>query len=228
MLLGASMTKNIQTDTYKILPTVKTGYKLAHKKKIISQLFEIDAIAFGNFTLKSGIQSPIYIDMRRIISFPALFDQITSLFAQEITCNKSDYLCAVPYGALPIATGVAIKCQKPSLMARKISKDYGQKKSVEGIYKQNDTVTLIEDIITSGASILQTISTLKKEGLHIHDVFVFLDREQGGKKRLEQQNVRLHALCTLSDVLTFLYDEGKINESTRNRVQQFIAENQFS
>ena len=190
---------------------------------LILDLHQIQAVKFGNFTLKSGIQSPIYIDLRIIISYPQLLKQIASLLWAKIKPLSFDLLCGVPYTALPIATAICVAHDIPMVMRRKESKDYGTKKMIEGVFQAGQTCLIIEDVISSGASILETVDPLEKEGLRITDAIVIINREQGGENKLKDKGINLHSLLTISDLVTTLQQEEKISTATAQSVREFLA-----
>ncbi|MBS0653366.1 MAG: orotate phosphoribosyltransferase [Verrucomicrobia bacterium] len=192
-------------------------------QSLILDLYEIQAVKFGSFTLKSGIQSPIYIDLRVIISYPHILKQIAEQLWEKVEDLSFDLLCGVPYTALPIATAISIAHEIPMVMRRKESKDYGTKKMIEGAFQPGQTCLIVEDVITSGASILETIEPLHKEGLKITDAVVVLNREQGGEKRLAEKGIRLHSLLTISDLVATLQQAEKITTATAQSVREFLT-----
>lgn len=192
-------------------------------QSLILDLYEIQAVKFGSFTLKSGIQSPIYIDLRVIISYPHILKQIAEQLWEKVENLSFDLLCGVPYTALPIATAISIAHEIPMVMRRKESKDYGTKKMIEGVFQPGQTCLIVEDVITSGASILETIEPLHKEGLKITDAVVVLNREQGGEKRLAEKGILLHSLLTISDLVATLQQAEKITTATAQSVREFLA-----
>ncbi len=196
-------------------------------KSIILELFAIGAIQFGQFTLKSGIDSPIYIDMRLIISYPALLKRISAALWQLSSRLSFDLLCGVPYTALPIATAISLEHNIPMVMRRKEVKEYGTKKIIEGVFNLKDTCLIIEDVVTSGSSILETANALAKEGINVEDALVILNREQGGKERLKEKGIFLHSLISVFDLLKVLFAEKKISDETFRSVNAFLTSQDF-
>lgn len=199
-----------------------------HKNTLIKELYEIGSIKFGTFTLKSGINSPIYIDLRQIVSAPKLLQKIADTMWEKTSHLQVDLLCGVPYTALPIATAISLKEQIPMVMRRKEKKEYGTKQTIEGCFHAGQRCLVVEDLVTSGASVFETIEPLEQQGLIIKDIVVLLDREQGAKKRLEERGYQLHCVITLSELLDSLQSEGFITEDTVTNVQTFIKQNHFA
>ena len=195
---------------------------------LIKELHAIGAIKFGTFTLKSEIISPIYIDLRLIVSDPALLENIADAMWEKIKDLPKDLLCGVPYTALPISTAISLKHQIPMVMRRKEKKDYGTKKIIEGRFQAGQSCLVIEDLVTSGASVFETIQPLQEEGLQVKDVVVLLDRQQGAKARLEQNGYRLHSVITISELLDSLELQEIITHDCVQNVQKFIQENHFA
>jgi orotate phosphoribosyltransferase len=191
-------------------------------------LFKIGSIKFGTFTLKSGIISPIYVDLRPIISYPKLLNSIAEELDQLSKKIPYQLLCGVPYTALPITTSLSLKTSSPMLMHRKEEKNYGTKKLIEGVFSPQQRCLVVEDVITSGSSVLKTIHCLKKEKLVINDLLVILDREQGGREFLEKQGYQVHSLLTLSQILQELNSHGLIKRNLMLSVKTFIEENQVN
>lgn len=195
-------------------------------KSCALELYRIGAIKFGEFKLKSGILSPIYIDLRLIISYPALLKKIAALMWEKVQNQEFHCVCGVPYTALPIATALSLEQHLPMVMRRKEVKDYGTRKMIEGNFQIGEKCLLLEDLITSGSSVFETIEPLEKEGLQVTDVVVLLDREQGGRERIEDKGYRLHAVLKISDLLTALRNENLIANQVCEEVYTFLRGNQ--
>ncbi|MFZ2190394.1 MAG: orotate phosphoribosyltransferase [Candidatus Magasanikiibacteriota bacterium] len=195
-------------------------------KDLILKLHEINAVKFGEFKLKSGIMSPIYIDLRVTVSYPEVLKMVAEAMWNKINGSKFDLICGVPYTALPIATVMSVEHNVPMIMRRKEIKDYGTRKAIEGKYEAGQNCLIIEDLITSGSSVFETIEPLQLENLKVTDIVVLVDREQGGKKHLQEKGYNLHSVITISQMLETLESEGKLDSEMVNKVKEFIHANQ--
>jgi uridine monophosphate synthetase len=169
--------------------------------ELIESLHQIGAVKFSHFTLKSGQSSPVYIDLRSLVSYPKLMEAVADHLWDKISNLHFDLICGVPYTALPIATVLAYKHRLPMVMRRKESKDYGTKKRVEGVFEKGQKCLLIEDVVTTGSSILETIADLEQAGLQVTDVCSLIDREQGGQEALGSHGYTFHPVFKLSTIL---------------------------
>lgn len=194
---------------------------------LILKLHDVNAVKFGEYKLKSGMMTPIYIDLRVMVSHPNLMKQVSSLLyqcAQEEDL-KFNSLCGVPYTALPLATIICSTHEIPMLIRRKEAKDYGTKRMVEGTIREGDTCLIIEDTVTSGASILETAEVLYKEGLKVTDAIVVMDREQGAVEMLASKGIRLHPIISMFKLLNVLLSAKRIDDQTAQNVRKFILDN---
>jgi uridine monophosphate synthetase len=189
---------------------------------LISSLFEIGAIKFGPFTLKSGLVSPFYIDLRLAFSAPELLSSMTKVMYEKVKEEKFDLICPVPYAAIPYGSVMSVQQNIPMILCRQEKKEYGLKKQIEGIFVPDQKCLLVEDVATSGQSIFETIVRLQKEQLIVNDIIVFIDREQGAKQHLESKGFHLHVVFTITEVIQMLLREEKINEQTANSIFTFI------
>ena len=194
--------------------------------KLILKLHEINAIKFGEYKMKSGILTPIYIDLRLTVSYPEVLQMVADAMWEKVQNLNFDLMCGVPYTALPFATVMSVKNNKPMVMRRKEIKEYGTKKAIEGYFEPGQTCLIVEDLVTSGSSVFETIEPLEHEGLKVKDIVVLVDREQGGKKHVEEKGYHLHTVFTLSQMLDTLKKENKLDSGMVTKVKTFIADNQ--
>jgi len=191
---------------------------------LIHSLYKIGAVKFGNFTLKSGKTSKIYLDLRQIVSYPEILTAVGEALWEKIKDAKFDLLCGVPYTALPMATAISLQHKIPMIMRRKEKKDYGTKQQIEGAFKSGQNCLIIEDVITTGGSIIETSEELIAAGLKITDVALLIDREQGGKENLQQNQFRVHSVFTLSEILNVLLTSSILTAQEQTIVNELISE----
>ncbi|WP_241518386.1 orotidine-5'-phosphate decarboxylase [Bacteroidetes bacterium endosymbiont of Geopemphigus sp.] len=194
------------------------------KNSFFLELYQLGIIKFGDFTLKSSLKSPFYIDFRPIASSPELLKKLAKILQKEARKKPTDLICGVPYAALPMATALSLESDIPMIIKRKENKDYGTQRLIEGLYDKGQSCLLIEDVITSGESLLETIESLEKEEIQVSTILVVLDREQGGMERLCDKGYHIQALFHIHEVLDLL-DEKKLLESqTLEDVRAFLKE----
>jgi uridine monophosphate synthetase len=133
---------------------------------LIQKLKYINAISYGNFTLKSGMKSNFYCDFRTLISYPNILKSIYKLIPNTIY-DEVDLVCGVFFGGMPLANLISFDKNIPQIFIRDEQKTYGKKKLIEGIYEKGKTVLLIEDVVTTGNSMLEKIKVLEDYGLKI-------------------------------------------------------------
>jgi uridine monophosphate synthetase len=191
-------------------------------------LFDIGCIKFGQFKLKSGLMSPIYVDLRLLVTFPAVLKQVGQAMAEHVRAAGLAYdrLVALPYAGLPIGVAVSLELDRPMIYPRKEAKDYGTAKLIEGAYAAGETVLMVDDVITNGGAKLDALKPLFDEGLVVKDLIVLIDREQGGAAQLAARGVNLHAVLTLRQALDVFVAGGRLTEAQRGDVLAWIAANQ--
>ena len=171
--------------------------------------------------------SPIYIDLRVIISYPGILKMVAEAMWEKAALLQFDLVCGVPYTALPIATAISLEHNIPMIMRRKEVKDYGTKKTIEGAFTPGQKVLVVEDLVTSGSSVFETIEPLEKEGLKVSDAIVLIDREQGGKKHLTEKGYSLHSVFTITEMIDALRNANKLETTMAAKVKKFITNNQI-
>ena len=202
-----------------------TSFTSSPHTELILQMYELGCIQFGNFILVSGQQSPIYLDLRRLMSNPSLLRLAARAYADLLPPLRFDHLAAVPYAALTIGTAVSLMMNRSLIYPRKDIKVHGTGRSIEGQFSAGETVVIIEDVVTSGGSVLRAIETLELAGLVVQDVVVLIDREQGGREKLAARGYRLHAALKLSEILEVLYRTDRISAEKLAEVKNYLGAN---
>ncbi|QNS42529.1 orotate phosphoribosyltransferase [Chryseobacterium manosquense] len=198
---------------------------MENKKEFFLECYQLGIIKFGRFTLKSGIESPFYVDLRPLASDPKILKRLANYLLDMLPLDNFDLICGVPYAALPMATAMSLESYLPLIIKRKEAKDYGTKKMIEGIFQKGQNCLLVEDVITSGKSLLETIPEIENEGISVSDIVVVLDRQQGGKEMLESKGYRVHTLFTISEVCSILKEENHLSDDEVTRIDDFLKGN---
>jgi uridine monophosphate synthetase len=183
-------------------------------------LYDIGAVQIGKFKLHSGHKSSIYLDLRLLASYPQALRQVSTAYYALIKERdlQFDLLAAAPLAGLPIGTALALEMDMPLIYPRKTAKNYGTGKSIEGVYSVGQTAVIIDDLVTSGDSIISVAVPLKAAGLTAVDAIVLIDREQGGKALLADAGYNLHAVFTLNFLLAVLEKHDRITGKEHARV----------
>lgn len=195
------------------------------KKEFFLECYKLGIIKFGRFTLKSGIESPFYVDLRPLASDPKILKNLANYLLEMLPLDNFDLICGVPYAALPMATAMSLESYIPLIIKRKEAKNYGTKKLIEGIYQKGQNCLLVEDVITSGKSLVETIAEIEQEDIKVSDIVVVLDREQGGKQLLESKGYRVHTLFNISEVCSILKEDGQLSDDEIKRIHDFLQGN---
>lgn len=193
-------------------------------RSLILGLADLGAVKFGNFTLASGTQSPIYIDLRLLVSEPKLLAQAAEVYARILADLPCDRIAGVPYAALPIGTAVGLAADVPMIYPRKEAKAHGLGKDIEGTWHAGERVVIIEDLITKGGSVLKSVERLRDIGLTIEHAIVLIDRAQGGKENLAGAGVTVHSVLSITEVMAVLVEDGQLDEAKRQEVLAFLQE----
>ena len=200
-----------------------TGTTLSPKLATLADnLLEAGCIKFGEFTLKSGLKSPIYLDLRQLITYPSLLEQVAEAYLPVLHPLSFVRLAGLPYAAIPIATAISLIGHYPMIYPRKEVKTYGTKAEIEGEYHTGETVVVIDDLATTGGSKFEAIEKLTSAGLVVKDVVVLVDRQSGAKESLAEAGYAMHAVLTISQMLDHWEETGVVEKDKIEVTREFL------
>lgn len=214
-----------QINSFRGQPTRPITYPQSSISILAHDLITTGCVRFGEFTLKSGAISPIYIDLRRLVSHPSVLQRVAQAYAEKLRELNFDRLAGIPYAALPIATAIALAMNRPLIYPRREAKVYGTRASIEGEFISGETVVVIDDLATTGGTKIETIEKLKHAGLIVRDTVVLIDREQGARESLAAAGYTLHAVASLHDLLAEWNRTGDISAEQFARVTEYLKTN---
>ncbi len=201
------------------------GMGLPHHLRLLADaLLERGCVKFGEFKLKSGRLSPIYFDLRLLVSYAPLLRQVAEAYLPLLQSLSFQRLAAIPYAGLPIGTAVSLMGGWPLIYPRKEVKGYGTRAAIEGEYKTGEEVVVLDDLATTGESKFEAIDTLVAAGLHVRHVVVLIDRQSGAKEALQEKGYRLHAVLKLDELLDYWQQSGKVADEVITSVRRFLRE----
>jgi orotate phosphoribosyltransferase len=182
---------------------------------LILFLYENEAIKVGDFTLSSGKKSKFYLDLRLLQSYPAYFRKSVFLLKKcamlDIGLDNFDYVCSIPTSGTVFGSSLAYEVFKPHLYVRKSIKQYGTQKTYEGKLIPNSKILFVDDVMTTGNSLISSIGLLKDKSV-IKDVLVFVDREQGAGGLLKKHGIKIHKIISMGEIFNILIQNNRINE----------------
>ena len=189
-------------------------------------LYKNNIIKFGNFTLASGKNSPYYIDLRLVPSYPHQFRKmiknLQNLIDKKTGLENFDALVSVPTGGLIIASALAIETVKPLIYVRNKSKEYGTSKLIEGKLSSNMKLVMIDDVATTGNSILNGIKQLQEAGSIISESYVIVNRLENANKLMDSVGVKLYQLTDILEITKILFEERLIDEGILEKIKKQI------
>lgn len=206
------------------MPTSKSSEDV--KVEICRILNRIGALKFGAFKLTSGKLSPYYIDLRIVPSFPDAFHEICDFYVDfmrgEVGSDNFERVAGIPVAGMPFAALIAYNLKKPFLYIRKGVRLHGRERRIEGVIAPGDRVLLIDDLITTGLSLRKAAKAIMAEGGVVADAVVLLDRLEGGKEKLAETGIKLHALLNITETAETLYELGTIDEDQLRTISKQV------
>ena len=192
-------------------------------------LYKNDIIRFGNFTLASGKNSSYYVDLRLIPSYPHQFRKmiknLQNLIVEKTGLDDFDCLASVPTGGLVVTSALAIEIVKPLIYVRSKPKEHGTTKSIEGKISAGMKVMMVDDVMTTGTSVLNGINQLKEAELLVSDLYVIINRLEGGDKALSDIGVQTHQLTDILEITDILFQEKLIDKEIFEKIKNQVNRN---
>ncbi len=193
----------------------------APETSLAVELFDAGCVRLGDFELKSGTRSPIYLDLRTLAGHPRLLRRIAACYIPLL--GESDRIAGVPLAGLPIATAVSLESEIPLVYPRPEAKAHGTRSTVEGPFSTGDSVVAVDDVATSGVSVLEAAAQLRDAGLVLEAAVVLIDRQGGAGAALEKEGIELRAVMSLIDMVGLLLEADRISDSEAARVYEFLG-----
>lgn len=181
-------------------------------------LYDMGAVQLGKFRLHSGQTSRVYLDLRVLISYPDALRQATAVYQRMLENLHFDVLAAQPLAGLPFGTALCLAMNVPLIYPRKTAQSYGTGREIEGRWDVGQTAVIVDDVVTSGDSILQAAVALKAGGLQVTEAVVLIDREIGGVGIMRDYGYEVHAALTLTQLLGMLEKHDRITARQRDKV----------
>lgn len=218
------MNKNINQNKSSLV-----NFSVEFVKEFATFLHQNGALKFGDFTLSSGKSSSYYVDLRLVSSFPHQFRKMVKnlqdLISEEIGLDNFDSLASVPTGGLVIASALAMETVKPLIYVRTKPKEHGTTKSIEGKIHQGMKVLMIDDVATTGGSMINSIKILKEAGTVVTDAYVILNRLEGAEKILDSEGVKMHQLTDIIEITKSLHEASLVSSEILEKIQRQVNQN---
>jgi orotate phosphoribosyltransferase/uridine monophosphate synthetase len=215
---------------------LKRGVESPGNLWLARALFDLHAIEFGDFTLgRTTVHSPVYVNPRLLISSPNVLRRTARVMEQEIRAEQArlqpkvrpfDLVAGVPFGGLHLATAYSLRTGIPVVYAHPKGEEGSRRTVVEGQFTPGQTVLIIDDLMTTGGSILETAKVLEENGLRVRDSFVLIDRGQGGDRRLRREGYHVISLLNLRVMLTYYMSTGRISQEDYDKSLAYLEQNQ--
>lgn len=195
-------------------------------KEFATFLHQKGIIKFGDFTLASGKHSSYYVDLRLVPSYPIEFRKMVKYLenqiVEDIGLDNFDSIVSVPTGGLVIASALAIETVKPLIYVRSKPKDYGTSKSVEGKIHDGMKVIMIDDVATTGGSVVNAIKSLKEVNIPVNDAYVIVNRMEGADEALLELGVKMHSILNILQITETLFEQNLIEQDVLEKVKKQI------
>ncbi len=195
------------------------------KNELVTFLFDNRAIRIGNYILSSGRSSHFYIDLRILQSYPVYFRKTITLLKNivlsRIGLDEFDCICSIPTSGTIFGSSLAYELFKPHIYVRKDAKNYGTQKKIEGEIKPGSRVLFIEDVVTSGNSLLSALKTISEQS-STNRAVVIIDRQQGAAENFKKHNLQIDSVISVVDAVEVLKNNNRISNDDYDSIREEI------
>lgn len=196
------------------------------KREVALVLEKYGILQFGQFTLKSGIVAPFYVDLRMLQSHPEALHTVSRIYSEMLQDLSEDvFLAGIPEAGIPLATAVGYESRRPLIQPRAKVKDHGKGKLIEGDWKAGDKVAIIDDLVTKGDSKIESLEIFDACSLKVVGFYLLIDREMGGREIVEQAGYSVDIAMTMSEIFEILVHEGRLEPGKRDEMLEFMRTN---
>jgi len=193
---------------------------------VVMEMFKIGAIRFEPVTLKSGLVSPYYNNLRLLASYPMLLRKVAALMADTMreAGVEPHVLIGIAEAGIPLVVALSQHTDIPAGYVRSSAKAHGMTRMVEGSWADGATAVLVDDVVSDGASKLEVLAHLQNAGLRVRDIVVLVDRGQGGPELMARHGLRCHAAITMEQALDILYSVGLVGAEQVEASRRFMQD----
>jgi uridine monophosphate synthetase len=195
--------------------------------RVADALYLSGCLKFGSFKIKSGATSPYYIDLARVLAAPQQLCTIAEAASEKIrqimAADRIDKLASIELKGALIAPSIACNLNMPCVIVRKEDKAYGVTGRIAGAdVNKGDNILFFDDVISEGISKVEGIKPLQELGANVKHLLVVVNREHGGKEKLEKLGFQVHALAKISDIVDSLYLGNHISKEQADEVLDYV------
>jgi len=186
-------------------------------------LAKAGALQFGTFTLPDGRESSYYINLRGILSYPGLYSLVVDSMSRLVSVKvpKVSAICGMPISGLTLAAPVALSLKKPLTYAR--SSRPGGGRVIEGEVRPGWKVVVVDDLSTTGKTILASAKAIQEEGAEVTDAVVLIDRMEGAREKLSKEGIALHCLTDVVELADTRFSMELISESDLKAITRSVG-----
>ena len=197
------------------------------RDELVTFLYDVNAIKLGNFTLSSGSISRFYIDLRVLQSYPVYFRKAISLMKMlvllRIGLDEFDYICSIPTSGTIFGSALSYELFKPHIYVRKDTKGYGTQKKIEGDLRPGSRVLFVEDVVTTGNSLLIAVKTIFDQTKN-NRVVVIMDREQGAAEKFREYSLKIDSAISVNQAIDILKKNKRISDFDYRTIKDEMVE----